>query len=101
MELRLDLLRVAVRGQLLAAALHQQEQAVVLGVGHFKLVGAQLTHLLHGGVRSDLQGLGRAAAVQLLQRHPQVVLRDGQRKTQSDKHCSSVTHSEHNLWVVL
>jgi len=74
-ELRLDLLRVGVRRQLLAAALRQEEQAVVLRVRHFELVGAHATHLLHGGVRAHLEGLGRAAAVKLLQRHPQVVLR--------------------------
>lgn len=53
-QLSLDLLRVGVRCQLLAAALHHQEQAVVLGLRHFKLVGTQLTHLFHGGVRLHL-----------------------------------------------
>ncbi|TNN72385.1 hypothetical protein EYF80_017424 [Liparis tanakae] len=70
-ELRLDLLRVGVRRQLLAAALRHEEQAVVLRVRHFELVGAHAAHLLHGGVRAHLERLGRAAAVQLLQRHPQ------------------------------
>lgn len=79
-QLSLYLLRVGVWGQLLAAALHQQEQAVVFGVRHFELAGAQLAHLLHGGIRLHLQGLGCAAAVQLLQSNPQVVLRDSQRR---------------------
>lgn len=79
-QLSLYLLRVGVWGQLLAVALHQQEQAVVFGVRHFELAGAQLAHLLHGGIRLHLQGLGCAAAVQLLQSNPQVVLRDSQRR---------------------
>lgn len=74
-QLCLDLLRVGVRGQLLAAAPHHQEQGVFSGLTHPELAGAQHAHLVHGGVGVHLQGLRRAAAVQLVQRHPQVVLR--------------------------
>lgn len=79
-KLRLDLLRVCVRGQLLAGTPHHQEQAVFFGLRHPELGGAHLTDLVHGGVRPHLQGLGCATTVQLVQRHPQVVLRktDGQ-----------------------
>lgn len=79
-ELSLDLLRVGVWGKLLATALHQQEEAVVLRVGHLELLGTQLAHLLHGGVRSHLQCFGCATTVQLLQRHTEVVLKGGGRK---------------------
>lgn len=79
-DLGLDLLRVSVRCQLLVAALHHQEQAVVFRVWNFKLVRTQLTHFLHSGVRPHLQGFGGTAAVQLLQSHPQVILGNRQTK---------------------
>lgn len=73
-ELRFDLLGVCVRGKLLAGALHQQEKGIVLRVGDFELFSADLTDFICGGVRAHHQRFGCAAAVKLLQCHPQVVL---------------------------
>lgn len=73
-QLGLDALRVGVGGQLLAGSVRQQEEGVVLGVGHAELGSADLAHLLGGGVWAHLQRLGGAAAACFLQRHPQVVL---------------------------
>lgn len=75
-----DLLRVGVRGKLLAVSPHHQEQTVFFGLQHSELVGTQLTDVIYGGMRSHLQGLCCAPAVQLVERHPQVILwiMDGQ-----------------------
>lgn len=60
-QLRFDLLGVRVRSELLARVLGDKEQAVVLGVRDFELVGAEGGDLLHRGVRIDLKGFSRAA----------------------------------------
>lgn len=94
-ELSLDLLRMGVWCELLAAALRQEEQAIVLRVRHFELVGAQLAHFLYGGVGSDLKSLSSTAAVQLLQRHTQVVLGNGP-KTHNETGCLVLAVQRHD-----
>lgn len=73
-DLCLDALGEGVWGQLLAALPDEQEQGVALRVLHTELLGAYHAHLLGGGVGGNQQGLGRAAAVLLLQGHAEVVL---------------------------
>lgn len=73
-QLGLDFLGVGVGGELLRGLLRQQEERVTLGVGHLELLGTDLAHFFSGGIGTHHQGLGSAARVNFLQRHPQVVL---------------------------
>lgn len=75
-HLRLDQLGVGVRGQLLAGVPAEQEEGIVLWVGHLELVRAEGADFFGGGVRADQQGFGGAASrVRLLQSDAEVVLR--------------------------
>ena len=76
-DLRFDPLGVGVGGQLLTGVPGEQEEGVVLGVGHLELVSAERADLLGGGVRLDQQGLGGAARVRLLEGDAEVILRRG------------------------
>ena len=73
-QLGLDFLRVRVLCQLLPRFVHEEEEAVLLGVGHLELLGTELTHVLRGDVRPHEEGLSRAATVDVLECNPEVIL---------------------------
>ena len=74
-DLRFDPLGVGVGGQLLTGVAGEQEEGIVLGVGHLELVSAQRADFFGGGVRLHQQGLGGAARVRLLEGDAEIVLR--------------------------
>lgn len=73
-QLSLDFLRVSVLCQLLPRFINKQEEAVLLRVLYFKLLGTELTHILGGDVWSHKEGLARAATVDLLESNSEVIL---------------------------
>lgn len=74
MQLSFDFLRVSVLCQLLPRFVNKEEEAVLLRVPHFKLLGTELTHILGGDVRSHEEGLACAATVDLLECNSEIIL---------------------------
>lgn len=83
-QLGFDFLRVSVLCQLLPRFVNKEEQAVLLRVPHLKLFGTELTHILGGDVRPHKEGLSRAATVDLLERHSEIILQVERCQEQSE-----------------